>query len=58
MVVGARMMNGYIGMERDCGEDVDIYVGIGEFLFQGWFLVDTCTCWRVSCGKILAFACT
>lgn len=54
-VVGARMMNGDIGVERVCGEDVDIYVGIGEFLPRVG-CVDTSTrCWRVSSGKIFAF---
>lgn len=49
------MMNGDIGVERVCGEDVDIYVGIGEFLPRVG-CVDTSTrCWRVSSGKIFAF---
>jgi hypothetical protein len=34
-------------MERDCGEDIYIDVGIGELLPRVGF-VDTCTCWRVS----------
>jgi len=39
VVVEARMMDRNVGMERGFGEDVDIYVGIGEFLFQGWGLL-------------------
>lgn len=54
-VVGARMMDGYTGVERGFGEDVDIDVGIGVFLPMVGFVDTSTRCWRVSSRKTFAF---